>query len=277
MTRSGFTLIELLVAVVIAGILGTALTRLLVNDSRFVARQEAMLSARRTARTGMAWAGIELRMVGRGGLRAAARDSVTVRVPYAFGIVCGRLSGNEVLSMMPSDSLSTSTAVPTGIAWRRGDGGWTTDNSITVLTSGDPSVCAADSIRIVPDGRTIAVSGVPAGAPNEPPPGSIAYLFQDVTYWFAASVDIPGRMALWRRAGSQASEELVAPLDTASSFGFLRDAASMVATTLPPSDLTTVQGLELRIIGESEETLRDAGEPVEFPLVAQIRFMNWYR
>lgn len=43
MTRRGFTLIELLVSIVVAGILGVALTRLLVNDSRFVERQDAML------------------------------------------------------------------------------------------------------------------------------------------------------------------------------------------------------------------------------------------
>jgi prepilin-type N-terminal cleavage/methylation domain-containing protein len=276
LTRSGFTLIELLVAVIVAGILGTALTRLLVNDSRFVARQEAMLSARRTARTGMNWAAVELRMVGRGGLRAAARESVTVRVPYTFGVVCGRVSGVEILSLMPSDSLSTATASPSGLAWRRNDGTWTIDNSVSSLPSNDSTTCQADSIRVVPGGRTIQVSGIPGGAPNEPPSGSLAYLFQDVAYWFAASVEIPGRTALWRKAGVQASEELVAPLDTSSGFGFLVD-ASMTPTPVPPADLGTVQGLELRLVGESEETPRDAAEPVEFPLVAQIRFMNWYR
>lgn len=276
MTRSGFTLVELLVAVVVAGILGTALTRLLVNDSRFVARQEAMLSARRTARTATNWSAVELRMVGRGGLRIAARESVTVRVPYVFGIVCGRVSGDEILSLMPSDSLSTATAVPSGLAWRRSDGTWSVDNSISVGASSDSTICQADSIRVVPGGRTVEVSGIPGGFPNEPPPGSLAYLYQDVTYAFAPSVDIPGRTAFWRRAGTQAAEELVAPLDTASAFGFLDD-ASMVASPLPPTDLTTVQGLELRIVGESEETPRDASEPVEFELTTQIRFMNWYQ
>jgi hypothetical protein len=129
---------------------------------------------------------------------------------------------------------------------------------------------------VVPGGRTVEVSGIPGGFPNEPPPGSLAYLYQDVTYTFAASNDIPGRTAFWRRAGMQAAEELVAPLDTASAFGFLDD-ASMVASPLPPTDLTMVQGLELRIVGESEETPRDASEPVEFELITQIRFMNWYQ
>jgi hypothetical protein len=215
-------------------------------------------------------------MVGRGGLRAAARESVTVRVPYAFGIVCGRVSGDEILSLMPSDSLSTASAVASGFAWRRTDGTWSTDNSISVGASIDSTTCQADSIRVVPDGRTVGVSGIPGGFPNEPPAGSLAYLYQDVTYAFAPSVDIPGRTAFWRRAGNQDAEELVAPLDTTSGFGFLEN-ASMVASPVPPTDLTAVQGLELRIVGESEETPRDASEPVEFELTTQIRFMNWYQ
>ena len=273
--RDGFTMVELIVAVVVAGILGTALTRLLVNDSRFVARQEAELSARRTARSALNWAAMELGMVGWDAVDAAAPESVTVRIPYAFGVVCGRVSSNEVLSLMPSDSLSTANAVADGFAWRQSSGFYQFDTSIGVLASTDSTTCLADSIRVVPGGRLVEVSGIPSGVPYEPPPGSLAYLYQQVTYKFAPSGDIPGRLGFWRRAGSQAWEELAAPFDTSSGFGFLVD-ATLTAQPTPPGDLADIHGLELRLIGESEDTPRQATEPAEFALVSQIRFMNWF-
>lgn len=128
MTRRGFTLIELLVAVVVAGILGVALTRLLVNDSRFVERQDAMLSSRRTSRTAMNWVVTELRMVSNGGLVGAAPDSVTVRVPFAFVMTCGRVGGLQIMSRLPVDSLSYAPqqgfrALPTELPQSRGESG----------------------------------------------------------------------------------------------------------------------------------------------------------
>ena len=44
MNRRGFTLTELLIATVVMGILGFILARMLVQDSRWVARLEAILS-----------------------------------------------------------------------------------------------------------------------------------------------------------------------------------------------------------------------------------------
>lgn len=273
MKRAGFTLVELLVAVVVAGILTTALTRLLVNDSRFVARQEALLSARRTARTAQNWLAVELRMVGVEGLRAAAPDSITVRVPYAFGVACDRVGSVHIVSLVPSDSLAYASAAPSGIAWRRSSGVWVFVVGIGVLPTTDSTTCVADSIRVLPGGRLVALSGVPSGPPFRPLPGSISYLYQTVTYRFAASVDLPGRIALWRRVGAGVAEELAAPFDARSGFAFLTG-TSLTAQASPPSLLSTVRGIELRLVGASETTPRGASGPSTFPLVAQVRFMN---
>lgn len=86
MTRRGVTLVELLVTLLVLGFLGTALARLMISNSRFVSKQEALLEARQTARAAMNVMLPELRMVSDGGLVAADPDSVTVRVPYVFGI-----------------------------------------------------------------------------------------------------------------------------------------------------------------------------------------------
>lgn len=273
MSRRGFTLVELLIATIVAGILGTALARLLVNDSKFVARQEAMLSARSTARTAMNWLATELRMIADSGLIAASGNSVTLRVPYAFGVICERSSNLLLVSLMPTDSLTYATAVADGLAWRRSTGQYQTIPGVGVSTSTDDSVCTADSVRIMPDGQLVGLSGTPAGAPHQPPVGSIGYLYQMVTYQFAASTDLPGRIALWRQAGSAANEELVAPFDASAGFGFLVG-SSLDALDSPPANLETVSGLELRLVGASEFTPRGASGPQTFELTTQLRFVN---
>jgi prepilin-type N-terminal cleavage/methylation domain-containing protein len=273
LSRRGFTLIELLIATIVAGILGTALARLLVNDSKFVARQEAMLSARSTARTAMNWMATELRMISDSGLVAASGSSVTLRVPYTFGVICERSNNLLVVSLMPTDSLTYATAVADGIAWRRSTGQYQTISGVGVSPSVDNAACTTDSVRILPDGQLVGLTGTPAGAPHQPPVGSIGYLYQIVTYQFAASTDLPGRIALWRLAGSGANEELVAPFDTSAGFGFLVG-ASLDALDTPPADLETVTGLEVRLVGASEFTPRGASGPQTFDLTTQLRFAN---
>jgi hypothetical protein len=265
--------VELLIAITVGGLLGVALTRLLVSDSRFVERQEAMLAARQTARTGLNWTAIELRMVGNGGLALASPDSVTIRIPYAFGVACDRFGNQHVLALVPSDSITYSGAVAEGMAWRQTDGTFVPITNVTVTPTTNTVTCDANGIRVVPGGRLVGVAGIPAGGPWRPPPGSIVYLYHAVTYKFAASVDLPGRLALWRRAGSEAYEELAAPFDTASGFAFLTGMSTEALET-PPSDLELVRGIELRLVGASERIPRDATKPMTYRLVTQLRFRN---
>ena len=273
MNRRGFTLVELLVAVAVGGLLGVALTRLLVSDSKFVERQEAMLAARQTARTGLNWTAVELRMVGNGGLAVATPESVTVRIPYAFGITCDRFGNEHIVALAPSDSITYTGAVAEGLAWRQSDGSYVPVTGIGVSASANAAPCVANGVSVAPGGRLVAVSGVPGGGPWRPPPGAIAYLYHSVTYKFDASVDLPGRVALWRRAGNGPYEELAAPFDTASGFAFLTS-TSITAQTTPPTNLGTVHGLEIRLIGASERVPRGAQAPTTFELITQLRFRN---
>ena len=85
MRTRGFSIVELLIAFVVTAILATAMTRMLLTDSRFVSKQDAMMTARQTARAAMNVMAVELRMVSDSGLVAAAAESVTVRVVYSCG------------------------------------------------------------------------------------------------------------------------------------------------------------------------------------------------
>src|ERR1041385_3866419 len=117
--RSGFSLAEALVATVILGIVGGALTRLVVDQMRFFDGAYAVRSARTTARNSTNVLLADLRMVPTdAGITAASATSITVRVPYRFGLVCGTAGGKTTVSMLPVDSLTGAMAVFSGYAYR---------------------------------------------------------------------------------------------------------------------------------------------------------------
>jgi prepilin-type N-terminal cleavage/methylation domain-containing protein len=274
MSRRGFTLTELLVGMVVMAVLGSALARLLISNSRFVSRQDAMADARATARAALHTMLSELHMVAENGLNAASKDSVEVIVPYAFGVACRTTSGTMIASLMPTDSQTFAAAMPDGIAWRdssTGNYSIRTRNP-TVAPSTDYAACQADSIRVVPGGSLVAIGRVGSGAP----PGSLFYLYQTITYRFRPSSDLPGRLGLWRRVNGGPYVEIAAPFDTAARFAFLTGASLQADTRsrVRTAELDSVRGLELRLVGASVATPPGAAAPQRFELITKILFRN---
>jgi len=277
MTRRGFTLTELIIGMLVMGIVGVGLTRILISNSRVVSRQDAMMEARGTSRAAVQSMVAELHMVSDSGLRAASRDSVTVRVPYAFGTACRTSGSTTVVSMMPADSLMYAGAVVEGMAWRDALTGTygLFITGITVATSSNTAACTADSIRVIPGGRLMQLSGIPG--PSVPPSGSLFYLYQTVTYKFATSVDVPGRRGLWRKAGAGAYEELAAPFDSSARFAFLLgpfmslDSRASIGTQAARD---SVRGLLLRLTGQSINPPQGDARPYTFDLRTSVAFMN---
>lgn len=274
MTRRGFTLVELLVAMTVMAIFGVALARMLMSDSRFVTRQEAMLSARGAARAGVNAMGIELRMAGDSGLRMATADSVTVRVPYTFGIACQSSGTSLWASLMPVDSVMYAGATPAGYGWRNsvGDFLWVTRPGMTIISSTETTRCTDEGIVVIPGGSLVELTGT-AGEPNIPPTGSVFNVFQLVTYGFAPSADLPGRTALWRRVGDGTPEEIAGPFEAGSGFAFLVG-TDLTEQATPPADLGTVRGLRLRIVGASEFRASGDNDYETFELVTDVSFVN---
>jgi len=268
MRRRGFTIIELIVGMTVMAMLGVALTQILINDSRFVSRQEAMLTARQVARAGMNGLLAELRMVSDSGLVSATPDSVTVRVPYAFGMACQSTGSFTYVSLAPPDSLAYAAAVANGVAWRTAAGSYSRVTGITVGSTSDTTQCSADGIRVIASGDVKTISPATTIAS-----GSIIYLYQDLTYRFFDSSEFPGRIGLWRRAGTGAYEELVAPFDTTSGFGFLLGATMVVSDTVP-ADLEVVRGIELRLIGASETPPQGSSDHATFSFITRVPFQN---
>ena len=274
MTRNtrGFTLTELLVATVVMGILGVALTRILIGDSRFVSKVEAMMDARQVARAAMNTMGVELQMVSRGGLTAASRTRIRVRVPYAFGILCDRVwNGDRWIRyavLVPTDSLMYANATANGMAWRNASGDYTFHDRNPRVRAGNPArmaLCASEGIRTnLPKSQFIRmrISNDTLTA------GDVFYLYENVRYRFWTSVAVPGRIGLWRRG-----EELMSPFDPASGFRFFvaGEDTSLIA---PPADLSQVTGLELRLVGASEVTPQGSPAPPSFEIRTRVNFLN---
>jgi len=267
MRNRGFTLIEVLIAVVLMAMLATALTRILLSDSRFVSKQEAMITARQTARATMNVMSVELRMISDSGLLAVSADSVYFRSPVAYGTACTASGGQRIVSVLPTDSAMYASATPAGIARRRG-GLYSFLEGITVAGSVDVAACTADSVRVIPDGFLVGITPDTAAMSGE-----IIYLYQNVAFRFMASTDMPGRRGLWRRVGAGAYEELAAPFDSTARFRFLVG-PNLTRTDTPPADLTTVNGIELGIVAQSYVAPQGQSDYHKFDLPIQIVFVN---
>lgn len=273
MTRPrGFSLAELVVALFLAGVIGLALARLVISQARFVAGQDGMLQARSTARAALNVLSADLRALTPGSLRAATRDSITVRVPYAFGVACQQGGGGTNVSLIPGDSSIYNTATASGYAFRDSTGVWQFVEPATVAGG----TCAPTGPAITTLSATGWAATVVKVSPNDlrTREGSLVYLYQIVRFALAPSTTLPGRLALWRTVVSTGSrDELAAPFDTGSTIQFLVGSRLMVRTT-PPSVLDSVRGVRVRLIGQSERAPEGKSAPSRFDLSTNIVFRN---
>ena len=268
-TRSGFSLVEMLIALTIVSVIGAALMRMMVVQLNFTNQQEALRSARSVSQGALDFLLSELHMVeASGGVESAAANSVRLRVPYQFGIVCGTTGSTTTLSMLPTDSATVSNASFSGYAWRSTSGDYVYETSAS-LGSGSASVCGANSITTITGGQMPGVS--PA---TTAPAGTPVFLYQTLTYEFAGSTVIPGRMGLVRTPqATGVHEEIAVPFDATAAFQFYVLNTSTPQAS-PPADLSDLTGLELLLNGASEVTPHGKAKPVTFDLSAAVFFMN---
>src|SRR6266566_1067601 len=109
--RRGFTLIELLVGMVLFAIVGALFTRLLSVQGRFFDRQAMGNAARNVSRASLNRVVSDFRMIeATGGVVAASPTSLTIRIPYAIGVLCANSGVGTVLSLLPVDSTTYAQA-----------------------------------------------------------------------------------------------------------------------------------------------------------------------
>ena len=269
--RHGVTLIELLVTIVILAILGTSVTRLMTGQAKFYEHQGAGRQARSISRSAINVLLSEMRMVeAPGGAVSASPSSVTLRVPYAVGMVCGPDAGGTTVTVLPADSAMFAEPGFSGYAWRNSAGVYTYVEAGAAVGVASAAACTAEGITTVQGGRLVGLSpALPVAATA----GAPVLLFRRITYDFANSTALPGRLALWRRVDATgAAEELVAPFDAAARFRFFAlDAAD--AQDAPPAP-ANLRGLEFVLVGESEGSPRATAAPRRASVTTAVFFRN---
>jgi prepilin-type N-terminal cleavage/methylation domain-containing protein len=285
--RQGFTLVELLISLVVSAIVGGALVRMVLSQARFMDQQEAWRGARNVARGGINRMLSDLRAVeASGGLQAAAAggQDFTVRVPYAWGVLCGIAANVYTVSVLPVDSAMFAAPGYTGFALRNNTSGVYTYHPSNVLNlAGTTVLCqngAYDSIHTMeslngsPTGQVVNVTRTAGAVIPAPVRGSIIYMYRDVRYEFKASTAVPGRTGLWRTMVTGGStEELATPFDATARVNFyvLNNAVAQAAV---PATLSQTRGLELVLSGASERTPGGSPGPKVANMTTSVFFEN---
>jgi prepilin-type N-terminal cleavage/methylation domain-containing protein len=284
--RQGFTLVELLISLMVSAIVGAALVRMVLSQARFMDQQEAWRGARNVARGGINRILSDLRAVeASNGLQAAAAggQDFTVRVPYAWGVLCGAAGAVYTVSLLPVDSAMFEAPGYTGFALRNSAGVYAPHASNMLPAPGTTALCqngAYDSIHTMeslngsPAGQVVNVTRTLGALLPPPTRGSIIYLYRDVRYEFKASTAVPGRTGLWRTMVTGGNtEELAAPFDATARVNFyvLNNTTPQAAVPVP---LSNTRGLELVLSGASERTPSGSPGPKVSNMTTSVFFEN---
>jgi prepilin-type N-terminal cleavage/methylation domain-containing protein len=276
-SRRGFTLIELLVGIVIFAIIGALFTKLLTVQGKFFDRQGMGNAARNVSRASLNRVVSDFRMIeATGGVIAASPTSLTLRIPFAIGVVCKAVNGGTALSLLPVDSTTYVNASYYGYAWRNFlTGVYTYVESGSSRETGNPTDCASVLITTVAGGKNVLVKppvDATAGL------GTPVFLYSRIRYDFKASTAVPGKLGLWRTSitpnGNETTEELVAPFDNTARWAFFTINGGNVAQANPPAVLSDIRGLELHLDGMSETIAPGQTTNEKAPFTTAVYFKN---
>src|SRR5688500_3242650 len=245
--RRGFTLLELLVGMVIFAIIGALFTRLLTTQGRFYDKQGMSNAARNVSRGSLNRLVSDFRMIETsGGVIAASAKSLTLRVPFAIGVVCSSNANSTAVSMLPVDSVTYNAPGFFGFAWRNAITGVYTyvENPAAHDKTTGQNACNTAQITTLPGGRAARITPLIAGSSL----GTPVFLYRRIRYEFKASTAVPGKIGLYRTViypgGAEDVEELVAPFASTARYRFFVTGDNATAFDNPPADLKTLRGIE---------------------------------
>ncbi len=282
--RRGFTIIELLIGIVIFGIIGELCIQLITTQGRWFDRQGMGNAARNVSRASLNRMVSDFRMIEPGGaVLAASSTSLTIRIPFAMGVMCGNPSTSETsISLLPVDSMTYAKSGFYGYAWRN----YTTGSysyveapaSRGIADASEAAVCTNLSVSTVPGGQVVTVSPMVPTGYGLGGLGTVVFLYSKVRYEFKASTAVPGRLGLYRTSiypnGAENSEELVAPFASTASWKFFVINGGTVAQASPPAVLTDIIGLELHLDGNSEAIAATKTLSESAPFTTAVFFKN---
>jgi prepilin-type N-terminal cleavage/methylation domain len=276
-SRRGFTLIELIIGMVIFAIVGAALTRLLTTQGKFFDKMAAGNSARNVSRASLNRMVSDLRMIeATGGVLAASPTSLTVRVPFALGVVCGTNNNSTAISILPVDSVVYNAPGFFGYAWRSATtGAYTYVENLAAHQKGvGQDLCGTAGITTLPNGRTARLTPIVDGSSL----GTPIFLYRRLRYEFKASTAVPGKVGLYLTTIfpnlSETTEELVAPFSNTARYRFFVVGDNANAQDNPPAALSDLRGFELHLDGISETMVPGSTTVESAPFTTAVFFKN---
>jgi hypothetical protein len=215
-----------------------------------------------------------------GGITNIASDnkSITVLVPYRFGVYCGTTRGTAVVSMLPVGSLSGAQDSFYGYGWRS-----RTSGRYTLVSGGSPPSVSGSNATVCTTTAGISTVTVNSRAgtiydigsstiPSTMGPGWPVMFYQQVTYSFQTSQMFPDKVGLYRAVNSGAAEELMAPFASTARFRYYVTGEDTSRTTAPSLD--QVRGLSLVLTTEGQR--KPAGKNVysQQKMMTSVFFKN---
>jgi prepilin-type N-terminal cleavage/methylation domain-containing protein len=277
--RRGFTLIEILVGIVIFAIVGALFTNLLTTQGRFYDKQGMGNAARNVSRASLNRVISDFRMIETtGGVVAATPTSLTLRIPFAIGVMCGNAGAGTQLSILPVDSTTYANAGFYGYAWRNFQTGiYSYVQNPASEANSIATTCFDNKVTTISGGRLVVVApALPTGV-GQAGLGTPVFLYSLSQYSFLPSTAIPGKLGLYRTNiapnGATSSEELVAPFASTAGWKFFVGNGS-VAQAAVPANLATIVGLELHLDGLSESIAATKVAAENAPFTTAVFFKN---
>ena len=277
-SRSGFTLIEMIVGIVIFAIVGALFTQLLSVQGKFFDKQGQGNAARNVSRASLNRVVSDFRMIeATGGVVAATPTSLTIRIPFAMGVVCGPANGGgTAVSLLPVDSVIYHAPGFYGYAWRSATTGVYTyiENPAAEEKNGGANACNAAAITTLTNGHTTKITPTIAGSSL----GTPVFLYRMIRYEFKASTAVPGKVGLYRSVifpnGTESTEELVAPFAATARYRFFVVGNNDVGQDDPPAPLSDLRGIELHLDGMSETIIPGSQSAEAAPFTTAVFFKN---
>lgn len=276
-SRRGFTLIELMIGMVIFAIVGGLFTQLLLTQGRFFDKQGAGNSARNVSRASLNRIVSDLRMIeATGGVLAASPTSLTLRVPFALGVVCGTDSSSTAISILPVDSVVYNAPGFFGYAWRSATTGAYTyiENPSGQTKNAGKDMCGTMGITTLVNGLAARLTPVVIGSAL----GTPIFLYRRLRYEFKPSTAVPGKVGLYRTIIfpdlTETTEELVAPFSSTARYRFFVVSDNVNAYDSPPAVLSDIRGVELHLDGMSETAVPGSITAESAPFTTAVFFKN---
>ena len=293
-SRRGFTIVEVITALTIIAIIGLAMTKLILGQTRSFQYDNGARRARAAARSAMNILITDLRMVqdttgGVTALDAINNRRIDVRVPVVFGFVCALTGTGIVASLVPTDSFQTASSKYGGYAVRNDTNGtytYVTATASDSIRSTGQGLCRgganiyADTTTIV--GRTGGVFLMSPAPPGIPAIGSPMFRWQAVTYEFKASGIYPGRLGLFRTTRGLSNtdtttDELVAPFKSTARFNYYLKspyATRDIPTASTPGTTNNLRGFQIFLPAESSDTMPTRNTPQSATTTTAVFFKN---